>query len=163
MVYCCVPLCKSSGRTAASRGISFHEFPITDVRNLWLKNIHLALNVMQSVEDAGFRVVRLVGDNHKSNTKFFSSLSGGQIQPVVEHPLDAGRPLFLSFDYCHIIKNIRSQFLDAKKISRNQGKLILPDFLWSQLWSSWRWCKNGLPCTTFRITFRITLNARAAW
>ncbi|XP_075721826.1 uncharacterized protein LOC119186338 [Rhipicephalus microplus] len=229
MVYCCVPLCKSSGRTAASRGISFHEFPITDVRNLWLKNIHrqaegpgkqpwlpndrskvcslhfrpedyrestkyrrlkpdaaptlfpdfptylqpapsqprrpakrkrvsldcpkqatkhrlpvgyyftkaltgqqlehLALNVMQSVEDAGFRVVRLVGDNHKSNTKFFSSLSGGQIQPVVEHPLDAGRPLFVSFDYCHIIKNIRSQFLDAKKIFRNQGKLILPDFL----------------------------------
>ncbi|KAH7944684.1 hypothetical protein HPB51_028602 [Rhipicephalus microplus] len=90
---------------------------------------HLALNVMQSVEDAGFRVVRLVGDNHKSNTKFFSSLSGGQIQPVVEHPLDAGRPLFLSFDYCHIIKNIRSQFLDAKKIFRNQEKLILPDFL----------------------------------
>ncbi|KAH8027340.1 hypothetical protein HPB51_004692 [Rhipicephalus microplus] len=90
---------------------------------------HLALNVMQSVEDAGFRVVHLVGDNHKSNTKFFSSLSRGQIQPVVEHPLDAGRPLFLSFDYCHIIKNIRSQFLDAKKIFRNQGKLILPDFL----------------------------------
>ncbi|KAH7934604.1 hypothetical protein HPB51_029032 [Rhipicephalus microplus] len=147
---------------------------------------HLALNVMQSVEDAGFRVVHLVGDNHKSNTKFFSSLSRGQIQPVVEHPLDAGRPLFLSFDYCHIIKNIRSQFLDAKKIFRNQGKLILPDFLrllhktqesqgafklvtsvlrflqqhrpspWGltgfqnclPTLESWRWCKNGLPCTT---------------
>ncbi|KAH9382757.1 hypothetical protein HPB48_023316 [Haemaphysalis longicornis] len=23
-----------------SRGILFHEFPVTDVRNLWLKNIH---------------------------------------------------------------------------------------------------------------------------
>ncbi|KAH9384525.1 hypothetical protein HPB48_026533 [Haemaphysalis longicornis] len=42
MVYCCVQFCKSSGRTAASRGISFHEFPITDVRNLWLKNIRQA-------------------------------------------------------------------------------------------------------------------------
>lgn len=45
---------------------------------------HLAVKVMQSVENAGFQVVRLVGDNHRSNTKFFSSLSGGQIQPVVE-------------------------------------------------------------------------------
>ncbi|XP_049511822.1 THAP domain-containing protein 11-like [Dermacentor silvarum] len=37
MVYCCVPFCKSSGRTSA--GISFHEFPVTDVRVLWLKKI----------------------------------------------------------------------------------------------------------------------------
>ncbi|XP_077484185.1 uncharacterized protein LOC144094136 [Amblyomma americanum] len=89
----------------------------------------LALKVMQCVEESGFKVVRLVGDNHKSNTKFFSNLSGGPIQPVVEHPLDSDRELFLSFDYCHIIKNIRSQFLEVKRLLRRNGKFILPDFL----------------------------------
>lgn len=37
MVYCCVPLCKSSGRT--EKGTSFHEFPVTELRNRWLKRI----------------------------------------------------------------------------------------------------------------------------
>ncbi|KAH7985769.1 hypothetical protein HPB49_026279 [Dermacentor silvarum] len=37
MVYCCVPLCKSSGRTA--KGITFHEFPVTELRNQWLERI----------------------------------------------------------------------------------------------------------------------------
>lgn len=43
----------------------------------------LALKIMESVEEAGFKVVRL-GDNHRSNSKFFSNLSGGPIKPVVE-------------------------------------------------------------------------------
>ncbi|KAK8772501.1 hypothetical protein V5799_024257 [Amblyomma americanum] len=45
------------------------------------------------------------------------------------HPLDESRQLYWSFDYCHILKNIRSQFLDEKRIFRNKGKLILPDYL----------------------------------
>ncbi|XP_037268860.2 uncharacterized protein LOC119160746 isoform X2 [Rhipicephalus microplus] len=89
----------------------------------------LSLKVMQSVEDAGFEVVRLVADNHSTNCKFFASLSGGQICPVVTHPLDPDRQLFLSFDYCHIIKNVRNQFLDTKRIFRNAGVLIVPDYL----------------------------------
>ncbi|KAK8774441.1 hypothetical protein V5799_011024 [Amblyomma americanum] len=89
----------------------------------------LALKVMASVEEAGFQVVRLVADNHQANCKFFSSLSGGPIKLVIIHPLDESRQLYLSFDYCHILKNIRSQFLDEKRIFRNKGKLILPDYL----------------------------------
>ncbi|KAH8022412.1 hypothetical protein HPB51_024142 [Rhipicephalus microplus] len=37
MVYCCVPFCKSSDRR--STGISFHEFPVTQIRQEWLKKI----------------------------------------------------------------------------------------------------------------------------
>lgn len=44
----------------------------------------LALKVMQCVEEAGFKVIRLIGDNHRSNSKFFSNLLGDPIQPVVE-------------------------------------------------------------------------------
>lgn len=48
------------------------------------RQLHLlALNVMRSVEEAGFKIVRLVGDNHSANCKFFSMLSGGPIKPVV--------------------------------------------------------------------------------
>ncbi|KAG0421543.1 hypothetical protein HPB47_002572 [Ixodes persulcatus] len=89
----------------------------------------LALKVMASIEEAGFRVVRLVGDNHSSNCKVFSNLSGGSIVPVVTHPLDEARELYLSFDYCHVVKNVRSQFLEAKRIFRNNGTLIIPDYL----------------------------------
>ncbi|KAK8757383.1 hypothetical protein V5799_004987 [Amblyomma americanum] len=46
-----------------------------------------------------------------------------------EHPLDSGRELFLSLDYCHIMKNIRSQFLEVKRLFRRNGKFNLPDFL----------------------------------
>lgn len=43
----------------------------------------LALKVMKSIEEVGFQVVRLVADNHSTNCKFFASLSGGHIRPVV--------------------------------------------------------------------------------
>ncbi|KAH6935104.1 hypothetical protein HPB50_003420 [Hyalomma asiaticum] len=78
----------------------------------------LCLNVMSAVEEAGFKVTRLVADNHSTNCKFFASLSGGHIRPIVTHPLDPDRPLYLSFDYCHVLKNIRNQFLDTRRIFR---------------------------------------------
>lgn len=37
MVYCCVPYCKSKG--GKSTGLSFHEFPATKIRHLWIKAI----------------------------------------------------------------------------------------------------------------------------
>ncbi|KAL1472745.1 hypothetical protein MTO96_039134 [Rhipicephalus appendiculatus] len=51
------------------------------------------------------------------------------IKPVITHPLDSSRSLFISFDYCHILKNIRNQFLDVKRILRKSGILIVPDYL----------------------------------
>ncbi|XP_040354454.2 LOW QUALITY PROTEIN: uncharacterized protein LOC120850237 [Ixodes scapularis] len=89
----------------------------------------LGLEVMRSVEDAGFTVLRLVGDNHASNCKYFSTLSGGKITPVVSHPLDKKRKLFLAFDPCHILKNIRSQFLASNRFLCNNGKYITPKYV----------------------------------
>lgn len=42
----------------------------------------LAMKVMESVEDAGFKVTRL-GDNHSANCKFLAMLSSGSIKPVI--------------------------------------------------------------------------------
>ncbi|KAH9367821.1 hypothetical protein HPB48_008076 [Haemaphysalis longicornis] len=33
---------------------------------------------------------------------------------AVKHPLDDERVIFLSFDPCHILKNVRSQFLERE-------------------------------------------------
>ncbi|KAH8039294.1 hypothetical protein HPB51_005540 [Rhipicephalus microplus] len=48
---------------------------------------------------------------------------------LISHPLDPDRPLFLSFDFRHVIKDIVNQFLDTRRIFRNNGVLILPDYL----------------------------------
>ena len=48
----------------------------------------------------------------------FKGLGGGELQPCVIHPHDPQRQLYLSFDYCHLIKNIRSQFLDHDMADR---------------------------------------------
>ncbi|KAH6933222.1 hypothetical protein HPB50_013594 [Hyalomma asiaticum] len=77
---------------------------------------HLKMRVLQSVEEAGFEVVRLVADNHSSNCKMFSILSNGAIQPVVPHPMNENRKLFLTFDHCHILKNLRNQLLASNRL-----------------------------------------------
>lgn len=37
MAHCCVQLCKSSRRSV--KGISFHELPVTDIRDAWLRKV----------------------------------------------------------------------------------------------------------------------------
>ncbi|KAJ4427100.1 hypothetical protein ANN_24715 [Periplaneta americana] len=68
--------------------------------------------VIKAVEDCGFYVLRIVTDNHKTNVSMFRQFGNGDLKFSVLHPCDPQRLLFLSFDYCHLIKNIRSQFLD---------------------------------------------------
>ena len=34
---------------------------------------------------------------------------------MITHPNDCGRPLFLSFDPCHVLKNVRNQFVDPTR------------------------------------------------
>lgn len=67
--------------------------------------------VMKRVESTGFQIIRLVTDNHKVNVSAMKLLCGGIQTYRIEHPCDLGRMLFLSFDYCHVVKNVRSQFL----------------------------------------------------
>lgn len=74
----------------------------------------LTLEVIKEVEKCGFLIVRVVTDNHKSNVVLFKKLSQGSMKPSVPHPCDESRLLFLSFDPCHIIKNLRNQFLDKE-------------------------------------------------
>lgn len=79
----------------------------------------LTRHVMNKVEEAGFTILRFVSDNHKVNVSAMTHLCGGFLTYRIEHPCDPERLLFLSFDYCHVLKNIRSQFL-----ARDLGKKV---------------------------------------
>lgn len=70
--------------------------------------------VIAAVESCGFLVVRIVTDNYSSNTTMFKLMGNGCLSTVVKHPQDPHRVIFLSFDPCHVLKNIRSQFLERE-------------------------------------------------
>lgn len=105
--------------------IPVHYYFTNNLTGIELKE--LTLNVISEVESAGFFVIRIVTDNHATNVKMFSEMCGGHPKPQIEHPLDSSRPLFLSYDYCHIIKNVRNLFL--KKSFLNNGSAISPKYL----------------------------------
>lgn len=56
-------------------------------------------------------MVRIVTDNHKINVLAMQLLCNGHLTHCIQHPEDPSRKLFLAFDQCHLIKNVRSQFL----------------------------------------------------
>lgn len=72
----------------------------------------ITLNILQKVHTCGFTILRLVSDNHKSNVALFKTLGDGQLKIRIPHPVNPALPLFLSFDYCHAVKNARNIFLD---------------------------------------------------
>ncbi|KAG0430199.1 hypothetical protein HPB47_022935 [Ixodes persulcatus] len=73
------------------------------------------LSVVKAVEEAGFRKVRIVTDNHQTNTAMFRQMSDDNtLQHVVPHPVREGEPLFLSFDPNHLIKNLRTNLLERE-------------------------------------------------
>lgn len=67
--------------------------------------------VMKKVEACRFRIVRLVSDNHKVNVSAMNLLGNGILTYRTEHPCDHDRILLMSFDPCHVLKNVQSQFL----------------------------------------------------
>ncbi|KAH7936780.1 hypothetical protein HPB49_003923 [Dermacentor silvarum] len=100
----------------------------------------LMRHVLKEVEEIGFFVVRIVTDNHKINVLAMQLLCNGSLKHCIDHPGKPNRKLFLAFDQCHLIKNVRSQFFSRDigkggKISANhmkslyrmqQGSLVKP-------------------------------------
>jgi hypothetical protein len=94
-----------------------HKFTIPAAyflsRSITGEDLHtLTISVIKEIESCGFFVLRIVTDNHRSNVALFKMLGDGTLSPRVKHPLRPKNDLLLSFDYCHVVKNIRSQFLE---------------------------------------------------
>ncbi|KAG0433889.1 hypothetical protein HPB47_019505 [Ixodes persulcatus] len=80
----------------------------------------LTKEVISEVEKCGLCVIRIVTDNHKINVTMMRHLGNGSLKPVVTHPCDPERSLFVSFDQCHIIKNVRSLLLEGEMTDGSQ-------------------------------------------
>lgn len=83
----------------------------------------LTLHVIEKV------IIRIVADNAAINTKLFKLLHTDEEtgEYWIWHPCRPGRKIYISFDYTHIAKNVRSPLL-AKPL-RNNGKLIKGELL----------------------------------
>ena len=82
--------------------------------------------MISEVEKLGIEILHVSTDNHATNTKMFRILKKkygpyldtnddtllDELVHWIRHPNDGSRPLFLSFDACHIIKNLRNCFID---------------------------------------------------
>ncbi|KAL3187184.1 hypothetical protein MRX96_025912 [Rhipicephalus microplus] len=45
------------------------------------------------------------------------------------HPINNNRKLFLAFDHCHILKNLRNQLLGPNRLLCNRGGYYSPKYL----------------------------------
>jgi hypothetical protein len=110
----------------ANRLLAFHmtglstafKFPVAYffVRNLTATDLFkLTQFVLEGLENKSFRVARIVGDNASTNVKMFKMWSpDNKLVHFIEHPHDEKRLLFFSFDYTHILKNIRNLQADRQ-------------------------------------------------
>jgi hypothetical protein len=104
----------------ANRLLAFHmtglstafKFPVEYffVRRLTATDLFkLTQFVLEGLENKGFRVVRIVGDNASTNVKMLKMWSPeNKLVPYIVHPHDENRLLFFSCDYTHIQKKIRN-------------------------------------------------------
>ncbi|KAJ3651517.1 hypothetical protein Zmor_017552 [Zophobas morio] len=72
----------------------------------------LEMDVLRTLTNCRFIVLKLVTDNMSSNTALFKKLCQGSLQNLISHPFLEYIPLFLSSDYCHALKNSRNLFLE---------------------------------------------------
>jgi hypothetical protein len=87
----------------------------------------ITMNILELLTSCGFIVLRIVTDNFSANVKFFKILCNGSLTNSIPHPFLAPMPLFLSFDFCHALKNARNLFLD-REMNSSVG-IISSDYL----------------------------------
>ena len=80
-------------------------------------NLYLTIkSVICDVEKCGLYVHVLCSDNYPQNVNIFKQFSPDKktLTPIVPHPVEITRNLFLFFDPVHILKTIRNNWLNTK-------------------------------------------------
>ena len=83
----------------------------------------IIVQVIDDVEKCGLSVQVLCTDNYPLNVSIFKLFSPNQktLQTIVPHPTSENRPLILMFDFVHILKTIRNNWLNLK----NENKVFI--------------------------------------
>ena len=71
---------------------------------------------IMDIERCGLFVEVLITDNHPLNVRLFKLFSSDKntLAPVVPHPISTNRKLYILFDFVHIFKSIRNNWLNLK-------------------------------------------------
>ena len=90
-------------------------------------------SIISDIEDCDLTVQAICTDNYPLNVSLFKLFSsdGKTLTPTVPHPNDPNRKLFLLFDFVHILKSIRNNWLNLKDYDRTfayPNPLIFPNF-----------------------------------
>ncbi|KAI6648710.1 Transposable element P transposase [Oopsacas minuta] len=81
------------------------------------------------IENCGLRVQVISTDNYPLNVNLFKLFSlSGKLETRVPHPFDPTRFLFLTFDFVHILKSIRNNWLNQKNFDKTMYFPKLEDF-----------------------------------
>ena len=69
--------------------------------------------VIKDVESCNLQIQVICTDNYPLNVNLFKLLSpASNLETCVPHPLDTCRPLYLIFDFVHIIKTVRNNWIN---------------------------------------------------
>ena len=91
-------------------------------------------SIISDIEDCDLTVQAICTDNYPLNVSLFKLFSsdGKTLTPTVPHPNDPNRKLFLLFDFVHILKSIRNNWLNLKDYDRTfayPNPLIFPNLM----------------------------------
>ena len=74
---------------------------------------------VEDIERYGLFIDIISTDNYPLNVKLFKLFSpAGNLETCVPHPYDINWTLFLTFDFVHILKTIRNNWLNLKSVNK---------------------------------------------
>ena len=90
-------------------------------------------SVISNIENCDLKVHAICTDNYPLNINMFKLFSsdGKTLTLTVPHPVNQSRKLFLLFDFVHILKSIRNNWLNLKDYDHTftyQNPLIFPNY-----------------------------------
>ena len=78
----------------------------------------ITVQVFKDIEQLGLFFDVIVSDNYPLNVNLFKLLGNSkELLPCVLHPNDNQRSLYLMFDFVHIVKTIRNNWLNQKTLT----------------------------------------------
>ncbi|CAH1112316.1 unnamed protein product [Psylliodes chrysocephalus] len=94
--------------------------PVCNITGTELKDA--MLNAIQYTQNSGFKVLSVITDNNRLNQNMFGQVSSNY---YISNPKFNNEKIFLLFDFVHIYKNIRNNWLNQKD---PQKTFIFPDY-----------------------------------
>lgn len=90
--------------------------------------VPITYRIIEFIQKCGFEIICIVTDNHRINRNMFNKLSNNSIS--FPNPSYINKIIFFSFDFVHIMKNIRNNWLNLKNLDKT---FTFPDFYTNEL------------------------------